>query len=104
MKIQATLAALALSIIVAPLAHADSQDDQYLSALAGLNINTTSAAQLIAAGHAWCDAMGNPNPGAILGLQAQLLGAGVPYGQTPQVEIAAGRAYCPDKLPSLGLS
>jgi Protein of unknown function (DUF732) len=104
MKIQATVAALALSVVIAPLAHADSQDDQYLSALAGMNINTANAPQLISAGHAWCDAIGNFNPGAIIGFQGQFLGAGVPYGETAQAEIAAGRAYCPDKLHSMGLS
>jgi hypothetical protein len=95
-------AALALSIIGAPLAHADSHDDQYLSALAGLGINTAPADQLITAGHTTCDSMGNPFQG--LAAQGQFLSAGVPYGQITPVEIAPARAYCPDKLHSVGLS
>jgi len=33
---------------------------------------------------------------------ARLMSAGVPNNLVPQVIVAAGRAYCPDKLHSLG--
>jgi len=44
------------ALLLAPLAHADSHDDQYLSAIAALGI-TAPPDQLIAAGHSICDAM-----------------------------------------------
>jgi hypothetical protein len=96
------VAFVALTLLLgAGVAHADSQDSQYLSAVSALGI-TAPADQLIAGGHAVCDGVGNS--GAELAAQGQLLAAGVPYGQVGQVFIAAGRAYCPDKLHSLGLS
>jgi hypothetical protein len=94
-------AAVFAALSLAPLAHADSQDDQFLSAVRALGI-TAPADQLIAAGHTACDGIGN-SP-SVLAAEGQLLGAGVPYGQITPVFIAAGRAYCPDKLHSIGMS
>lgn len=87
---------------IAPFANADSADDQYLAALAAMNINTDNPGPLIAAGHAQCDALGNPF--AAFGMWGQWAGAGVGPGQVQQAATAAGRAYCPDKMQSIGLS
>ena len=46
-------------LVGAPVAHADSQDDRYLAALAGQGI-TGQPDQLIADGHAACDNYGTP--------------------------------------------
>ena len=92
------------ALLLAPLAHADSHDNQFLSAVAALGI-TAPSDQLIAAAHTVCDVMGGG--GGFLGyvpVQNQLLGMGVPSGQIQQVYVAAGRAYCPDKLHAAGLS
>jgi hypothetical protein len=101
-RIPIFLAGLALSVITAPLAHADQGDDAYLSAVAALGINTSNGGALIAAGHATCDTIGNPF--GQLGVQGQLVSAGVPYGQITPVEVAAARVWCPDKLHAAGLS
>ena len=91
------------ALFLTPLAHADSQDDQFLSAVAALGI-TGAPDQLIAAAHTVCDNIGG---GPWLGMSpqmAQSLSAGVPYGMLTQFFVAAGRAYCPDKLHSIGMS
>jgi hypothetical protein len=93
---------LVLSITGAPLAQADQGDDTYLAAVAGMGLSIANRDALIAGGHASCDGQGNPL--ALLGAQGQLVGAGVPYGSVTQVEVAAARVYCPDKLHAAGLS
>ena len=92
------------ALLLAPLAHADSHDDQYLSAIAALGI-TAPPDQLIAAGHSICDAMaGGGGPFNWVNIAHQLEGIGVPSGQVGLVNVAAGRAYCPDLLHAHGLS
>jgi hypothetical protein len=95
------LSVLPVALFGAGVAHADSQDNQYLQAVAALGV-TAPPEGLIAAGHAICDGMGNTV--AMYGVEAQVLGAGVPYPQMGQVFVAAGRAYCPEKMHSFGLS
>lgn len=106
--IQLFSAAVSVAVLglAAPIAHADDQDSQYLAGLAAANINTDNPAALIAAGHAACDSIGAPgfNPFSAWSTPAQWAGAGVGFGQINQATIAAGRAYCPDKLHSIGLS
>lgn len=97
----ASLAASFALLGLTPAANADSADDQYLADLAAMNINTANPGPLIAAGHAQCDALGNPF--ATMGAWGQWAAAGVGPGQTNQAATAAGRAYCPDKMQSLGL-
>ncbi|MGH3968155.1 MAG: DUF732 domain-containing protein [Mycobacterium sp.] len=90
-------------IALSPIAHADSQDDQFLSAVAALGI-TGPADQLIAAAHTACDQAIGSGPSLNFGPMSQAINAGVPYGQMTQFYVAAGRAYCPDKLHSIGMS
>lgn len=99
-KLLAALAAL--SVVSAPVAHADP-DGQYLSAVHAIGINADPAA-LIAAAHQYCDAMPFVNNAAFWASQSQFMAAGVPYSLTPQVQMDAGRAYGPDKLHAVGLS
>lgn len=101
--IQVTSLAASFAVVgLAPVSSADSADDQYLAALAAMNINTDNPGPLIAAGHAQCDALGNPF--AAWGVWGQWAGAGVRPDQFNQAATAAGRAYCPEKMQSLGLS
>jgi hypothetical protein len=101
-RLLCTAAVTVTALSLAPAAHADSQDDQFLSAVAALGINGAPD-QLIAAAHAVCDMWGSGQP-AYLGVLGQAVAAGVPYGQTHQFYVAAGRAYCPDRLHAIGLS
>lgn len=107
MKTLRTLGAAALlavgAVMTAGTAQADTNDAHYLAALAGLGINTTPADQLITAGHTLCDG-GMENALQQFATQGQLLAAGVSYGQINPSEVAAARAYCPDKLRALGMS
>jgi hypothetical protein len=101
--VQKLTAAMALAALaLAGPAHADSADDAYLAAVRALGLPTVNAPALIAGGHATCDQQGNPF--GLLGAQGQLVSAGVPYGLMPQVTIAAGRVYCPDRLHAVGLN
>ena len=61
----------------APVAHADSQDDQYLAALAGRGI-TGPTDQLIADGRVACDNYGTPG---LVGQTFGLEGRGLAYVQ-----------------------
>jgi hypothetical protein len=82
-------------LVGAPVAHADSQDDRYLAALAGQGI-TGDPAQLIADGHAACDNYGSPCVVAqMLGLEAR----GLSNIQASDVFMDGVRAYCPEKGP-----
>jgi len=96
-------ALLAIALVPTAVAHGYSADNQFLSAVAALGI-TGAPDQLIAAAHTVCDNIGG---GPWLGMSpqmAQSLSAGVPYGMLTQFFVAAGRAYCPDKLHSMGMS
>jgi hypothetical protein len=102
-----TVAALTIAgaVFGAPIARANTADQQYLGALAAMGINGDPAA-LIAGAHSVCDLIGTMTV-SMFGLNpatSQLLGAGVPYAQLRQASIAGARVYCPDKLHSLGLS
>jgi hypothetical protein len=92
------LALVALS--PAPLVHADSSDDQFLSAVAALGI-TGPGDQLITAAHSACDQEIGNGRSFNFGLTSQALAAGVPYGRMTQFYVAARRVYCPDKLHSV---
>jgi hypothetical protein len=100
MKFSLLLAALLL--LPAAHANADSPDNQYLHAVSALGITTAQPDQLIAGAHTLCDGLGTG--WNLFPAEGQLLSAGVPYGQLTQVFTAAGRAYCPDKMHSVGLS
>jgi hypothetical protein len=82
-------------LVGAPVAHADSQDDRYLAALAGQGI-TGPPDQLIADGHAACDNYGAPGlVGQMLGLE----GRGLTNVQASNLLVTGVRAYCPEKSP-----
>jgi hypothetical protein len=88
-------ALLAIGLVPTAVAHADTQDDKYLAALAAQGI-TGDPGQLIADGHAACDNYGNP------GLVAQMSGLearGMSNIQASNVLIDGVRAYCPEKSP-----
>ena len=97
----AALAVAVPAITSGPVALADTVDDQYIAAARALGV-TSPPDQLINAGHTVCDAWGNFGFG--LTAQGTLLGAGVPFTLIQPMEIAAGRAYCPDKLHAIGLT
>ena len=79
-------------LVGAPVAHADSQDDRYLAALAGQGI-TGPPDQLIADGHAACDNYGTPG---LVGQMLALEGRGL---TNVQLLVTGVRAYCPEKSP-----
>jgi Protein of unknown function (DUF732) len=101
-RLAAGLVAL-VALVGVPAPDASADDGQFLSAVSAIGINADPA-RLIAAAHAECDAMPFPNNFASWGNQARWMGAGVPMSLVTQVFIAAGRAYCPDKLHAIGLS
>lgn len=86
-------ALLAVGLVPAAVAHADSQDDRYVATLSSQGI-TGDRPQLIADGHAACDNYGTP------GLVAQMLGLegrGMSSAQASGLVLAGVRAYCPEK-------
>lgn len=95
-------APLATATLLAAPVLADTQDNQYLGAVAALGI-TADPQGLIAGAHTMCDGLGTVGF-SWMAAEGQVVGAGVPAGQATPVLIAAGRAYCPDKLHAIGLS
>jgi hypothetical protein len=98
MMIKLTISAtLICAVLLAPQAHATTQDDQFLRSVAGQGIQGPPD-QLIAAGHAACDNWGQP-----MALYSQRLGLQGQFGLS--VDQAAGlmwsgvHAYCPDGKP-----
>lgn len=95
---RALVIAVAGLVVLAPVANATPQDDQYLAALKSRNIGGHPD-NLIAYGLAACDNYGTPEFGA----QIDHLEA---IGYTHiQAEVIVGfglQAYCPDKLPRSG--
>jgi hypothetical protein len=87
----------ALAVALAPVANATPADDQFLSALSAQGI-TGDRGQLIADGHAACDAYGTPG---MVGLAYQIMGLGMSNGQAASVIAAGMRAYCPEKTGGL---
>jgi hypothetical protein len=89
--------ALICAVLLAPQAHATTQDDQFLRSVAAQGIQGLPD-QLIAAGHAACD-----NWGQTMALYSQRLGLQGQFGLS--VDQAAGlmwagvHAYCPDGKP-----
>ena len=80
-------------MVGAPVAHADSQDDRYLAALAGQGI-TGQPDQLIADGHAACDNYGTPG---LAGQMTALEGRGLTNLQASNLLVTGMRAYCAEK-------
>jgi hypothetical protein len=103
MKLFIGVVAVFAAAIFAASAHADGPDQQYLAALAASGIDTGQADQLIAAGHASCDALGVWNPFSGVTTAGQFMQAGVTHDQLRAANMAAARAYCPDKLHAMGL-
>ena len=99
-QILAPLAALVIAMMSAPSAHADANDDQFISQARALGV-TVPAEQLIPAGHAVCDQFDNPGP--FFGIAGPIVSLGVAVNQSLPVAYAAGRAYCLDKLHARGL-
>ena len=97
--LKAAVACFVVAVGLAPVAHADSQDDKYLAALAGQGI-TGEPAQLIADGHAACDNYGGPG---LVGQMFGLEGRGLSNVQASNLMVTGIRAYCPEKTPLGGL-
>jgi hypothetical protein len=96
----ATVSAVVLAVGLMPaVAHADSQDDKYLAALASQGI-TGDPGQLIADGHQACDAYGGPG---VIGLMSGLMAGGLSNVQASNVMLTGIKAYCPEKTPLGGL-
>ena len=86
-----------LAVALAPVANATPADEQFPAALAAQNI-PGDRGQLIADGHAACDAYGTPG---MVGLMYQIMGLGMSNGQAASVIAAGMRAYCPEKAGGL---
>jgi uncharacterized protein DUF732 len=78
-------------MVGAPVAHADSQDDRYLAALAGQDI-TGPPDQFIADGHSACDNYGTP---ALVGQMLGLEGRGLTNMQAPKLLVTGVRGLLP---------
>jgi hypothetical protein len=90
-----------MSTVPAALAHANSQDDAFVAAVAARGFNIPRD-QLIAYGHQMCDVIGTP---AAMGPQLNLMATqGLSPQQSFTVTMDGVRAYCPDKNPFAGLS
>jgi hypothetical protein len=87
----------ALAVALAPVANATPADDQFLSALSA-QVIPGDRGQLIADGHAACDAYGTPG---MVGLMYQIMGLGMSNGQAASVIADGMRAYCPEKAGGL---
>jgi hypothetical protein len=87
-------ATITMAFALAPVAAADSQDDQFLASLAAQGI-TGEPAQLIAEGHTACDHFGTPQQtrDAIF-----LMGQGLSHHQAGTLISAGLLFFCPDKL------
>jgi hypothetical protein len=94
--------ALAVFAMTVPaFAHADSQDDSFLAAVAARGFNIPRD-QLIGYGHSMCDVIGTP---MALGPQLNLMATqGLSAQQAFAVTMDGVRAYCPDKNPFAGLA
>ena len=88
----------AFASTMAPVAVANTQDDQYLASLAAQGI-TGDPGQLIAAGHTACDHYGTAG---VVGASRGWMGTlGISNGQAASLMMAGIRAYCPEKLGGL---
>jgi hypothetical protein len=88
-------AAAGATIALGTPAWADTVDEHYLSVLSALGI-PGDRDQLIADGHAACDAYGTPGVvGEVFGLEGQ----GMSNIQASDVILAGVRSYCPEKAP-----
>jgi hypothetical protein len=76
---------------VAPAAHADAPDQQFLNLVRSNGVGGQDDT-LIAYAHEFCNGPGFTPSGPAL------LGQGVGPGQIYQVRVAASRVYCPDKI------
>lgn len=88
---------LALSIVAAPMAHADADGD-YLARLARHGVKGDPGA-LIGAAHDTCDAMAQGYVGsgfAIWTATAAYMGQGLSKQQADQAEFVAIDVYCPN--------
>jgi hypothetical protein len=104
-------AAAAALLVAAAVAHADSQDDQFLGLLARDGISAGPPEQLIGLAHERCDddslsrsqtftlhfgAMPSPFSSAMLQLAAKLEGQGLTGPQVRPFLLDAISVYCPD--------
>ena len=87
-------AVLTIGLEPTAVAHADTQDDQYLAALSAQGI-TGDPGQLIADGHAACDNYGTP---ALVAQMTGLMAQGYSNVQASTLFLAGIKAYCPGKI------
>jgi hypothetical protein len=92
-------AILAAAVLSAPVAYADSRDDQLLATLAAQGIQGDPA-QMIAAGHAACDNYGTP---ALAVQMSALMAQGYSNVQASNIQLDGIRAYCPEKVGGVPL-
>jgi uncharacterized protein DUF732 len=95
LRIPILVATAALVIALSTPARADTVDEHYLSVLSALGI-PGDRDQLIADGHAACDAYGTPG---VVGEVFGLVGQGMSNIQASNVILAGVRSYCPEKAP-----
>jgi len=103
---KAIIAALLALLASCAVAHADAQDDQFLSLLASHGIQGAPD-QSILAGHESCDALDQPGEhigigkgpyrAVMLNITAQLSGQGLSTPQMWQLVDDARSVYCPGK-------
>jgi hypothetical protein len=93
MRFGMPLWAAAAAVVLAPVAHADALDDQFINSLASQGI-WGDRGQLINDGQATCDNYGTPG---MNGLLFQIMGLGLDNVQASRVMIVGLRAYCPEK-------
>jgi hypothetical protein len=87
-------------LTMAGTAHADTHDDQFLKSLSAQGI-PGDPGQMIADGHAACANYGTP---AFAAQMAGLMGRGLSGAQASGLQIAAMRAYCPEKIGGMRLA
>jgi Protein of unknown function (DUF732) len=93
---RAFIIAVAALVVLAPVANATPQDDQYLGGLKSRNVGGDPD-KLIAAGHAACDNYGTPE--LVIDQLAGLQRIGYTDIQAKDIFGTGMQAYCPDKLP-----
>jgi Protein of unknown function (DUF732) len=93
MRFGMPLWAAAAAVVLAPVAHADALDDQFVNSLAAQGI-WGDRQQLINDGQATCDNYGTPGMNGVL---FQIMGLGLTNVQASRVMIVGLRAYCPEK-------
>jgi uncharacterized protein YidB (DUF937 family) len=97
MKMMLAMAAAVTAVAATGgVAHADTQDDQFLQTVRSQGINADPAA-LIGFAHQMCDVAGGP--GGLGPLSSLMATQGLSAQQASNVAFDATRIYCPDKTP-----